>query len=131
MEQSNDVRKHAGGKHFTFEERIRLEALDRALYPGKKAANFSELARQLGRQRSSVSREYRRATVINRNTQLEEFPVYSATQGEQIARKAALAKGPRGKLTNRIGADITALIIEETLSPYAALIKLGKTAQHS
>ena len=130
MEQRNDARRHVGGKHFTFEERVRLEALDRALFPGKKPANISELARQLGRHRSSVSREYRRATVINRNTQLEEFPVYSATKGEQIARKAALAKGPRGKLTNVVAAQISALIIEEKLSPYAALIKLGKTAQH-
>jgi transposase, IS30 family len=131
MEQSNDVRKHVGGKHFTFEDRVRLEALDRALYPGKKKANFSELARLLGRHRSSVSREYRRATVINRNTELEEFPVYSATKGEQIARKAALEKGPRGRLTNVVAADIAALIIKEKLSPYAALIRLGKTAQHS
>lgn len=130
MEQRNDVRKHVGGKHFTFEARIRLEALDRALYSGKKVANFSELARPLGRHRSSISREYRRATVINRNTALEEFPVYSATKGEAIARKAALAKGPRGRLTNVIAADIAALIIKEKLSPYAALISLGKTAQH-
>jgi len=131
MEQCNDVRKHVGGKHFTFEERIRLEALDRALYPGKKVANFSELARQLGRHRSSVSREHRRGTVINKNTQLEEFTVYSATKGEAIARKAALDKGPRGKLTNMIATDISELIIKEKLSPYAALIKLGKAAQHT
>ena len=130
MEQRNSVRKHGRGKHFTYEERIRLEALDRALYPGKKAANFSELARQLGRHRSSVSREYGRGTVMNKNTQLEEFPVYSAIKGEEIARKAALGKGPRGKLTNKIAADISDLIIKEKLSPYAALIRLGKTAQH-
>ena len=130
MEQRNDVKKHAGGKHFTYEERIRLEALDRTLYPGKKKANFSELARQLDRHRSSVSREYQRATVMNKNTELEEFPVYSATKGEQIARKAALEKGPKGKLTTGIAADIAGLIIREKLSPYAALIILGKAGQH-
>ena len=131
MEQSNDVKKHVGGKHFTFEDRVRLEALGRALFPGKKPANFSELARQLGKHRSSISREYRRATVMNKNTELEEFPVYSATKGEQIARKAALGKGPRGKLTNVVAADIADLIIKENLSPYAALIRLGKADQHS
>ena len=31
MEQSNNVRKYSGGKHFTSEERIRLETLDRTL----------------------------------------------------------------------------------------------------
>jgi IS30 family transposase len=130
MEQSNNVRKRSGGKHFTYEDRIRLETLDRTLYPGKKRPNLSELARRLGRHRSSVSREYRRATVMNKNTQLEEFPVYSAAKGEAIARKAALEKGPRGKLTNKIAADIAGLIIEEKLSPYAALVRLRNAAQH-
>ena len=131
MEQSNNVRKHSGGKHFTFEERIRLETLDRALYPGKKNPNFSELGRRLGRHRTSVSREYGRGTVMNKNTQLEEFPVYSAAKGGAVARKAALDKGPRGKLTNRIAADISGLIIKEKLSPYAALVRLRKAAQHA
>lgn len=130
MEQTHNVRKCGGGKHFTSEERIRLEILDRTLYPGKKHPNFSELARQLGRHRSSVSREYRRGLVVNKNTQLEEFSVYSAAKGESIARKAALDKGPYGKLTNRIAADIAELIIKEKLSPYAALGRLRKAAQH-
>ncbi|MFT7489765.1 MAG: hypothetical protein ACI9OU_002170, partial [Candidatus Promineifilaceae bacterium] len=95
MEQSNNVRKCGGGKHFTSEERIRLETLDRTLYPGKKNPNFSELGRRLGRHRTSVSREYRRGTVMNKNTQLEEFQVYSAAKGGAVARKAALDKGPR------------------------------------
>ena len=81
MEQTNNVRKRGGGKHFTFEERIRLETLDRTLYPGKKNPNFSELGRRLSRHRTSVSREYRRGTVMNKNTQLEEFQVYSAAKG--------------------------------------------------
>jgi transposase, IS30 family len=131
MEQSNDVRKRGGGKHFTSEERIRLETLDRTLYPGKKNPNFSELGRRLGRHRTSVSREYRRGTVMNKNTQLEEFQVYSAAKGGAVARKAALDKGPRGKLTNRIAADISGLIIKEKLSPYAALVRLRKAAQHA
>ena len=130
MEQTQNVKNDGGRKHFTSEERVRLETLDRTLYPGKKNPNFSELARQLGRHRSSVSREYRRATVINRNTQLEEFAVYSAAKGDAIARRAALGKGPRGKLTNRIADDISNLIIKDKLSPYAALVKLRKTGQH-
>ena len=63
MEQKHHLKRRGGGKHFTWEERVRLEALDRALYPGKKRSNISELARQMGRHRSSVSREYKRGMV--------------------------------------------------------------------
>ncbi len=130
MEQIKDTRKHGGGKHFSLEERIRLETLTRMLYPGKSKPNFSELARHLGRHRSSVSREYRRGTVMNKNSQLEVFEVYSADKSQEMARKAALGKGPRGKLTNRIAADICGLIIKQKLSPYAALIRLHKTGRY-
>jgi len=127
MEQNKDVRRNKGGKHFTWEDRLRLEAFDRALYPGKKRSNLSELARRLGRSRSSVSREYRRGTVTNMNSELEQFPVYSARKGQDEAEQAALNKGPRGRLTNRIAEDIRELIVEEKLSPYAALVRLKKT----
>ena len=73
MEQSDGDRKRKGGKHFSWEDRVRLETLDRALYPGKRKPNLAELARQLGRHRSSVSREYRRGTVMNKNGELEVF----------------------------------------------------------
>ena len=72
MEQSEGARKGSGGKHFSWEDRVRLETLDRALYPGKRKCNFAELARRLGRHRSSVSREYRRGTVMNKNSELEQ-----------------------------------------------------------
>src|SRR5210317_715042 len=98
MEHIKDVRKQRGGKHFTWEERVQLETLDRREYAGKKRVNFSELARFLGRHRSSVSREYRRGTVMNKNSELEEFPVYSAAAGQKAADQAALNKGPRGML---------------------------------
>ncbi|MDP6523216.1 MAG: IS30 family transposase [Kiritimatiellia bacterium] len=108
-----------------------METLDRTLYPGKKKANFAELARHLGRHRTSVSREYHRGRVINRNTELEEFTVYSARKGQDAAEQAALNKGPRGKLTNRIAEAIRTQIIDEKLSPYAALVRLGKTGKYS
>jgi IS30 family transposase len=131
MEQNKHVKRRSGGKHFTWEDRVRLETLDRTLYPGKKKANFAELARHLGRHRTSVSREYHRGRVINRNTELEEFTVYSARKGQDAAEQAALNKGPRGKLTNRIAEAIRTQIIDEKLSPYAALVRLGKTGKYS
>jgi IS30 family transposase len=131
MEQKQDVRRRGGGKHFTWEERVRLETLCRTLYPGKKKVNFSELARRLGRHRSSVSRECHRGGVINRNTELEEFIVYSARKGQDAADEAALNKGPQGKLTNRIAEAIRKQIIDEKLSPYAALVRLHKTGEYT
>lgn len=130
MEQKNSGKRSGGGKHFTWEDRVRLETLERTLYPGKKRANLSELARRLGRQRSSVSRECQRGMVMNKNSELEEFTVYSACKGQDAADKAALNKGPRGKLTNRIAEAIRTLILKEKLSPYAALVRLGKTEEY-
>jgi IS30 family transposase len=131
MEQGNSDTKIGGGKHFHWEDRVRMEALDRALYPGKKKANFSELARQLGRHRSSVSREYRKGTVMNTNSELEMFPVYSARKGQDTAEQAALNKGPRGRLTNLIAEVIREEIVENKLSPYAALIVLDRSGEYS
>jgi IS30 family transposase len=130
MEQNNDDKRSSGGKHFTWEERVRLETLDRTLYPGKKRANFAELARHLRRHRSSLSREYHRGTVVNKNSELESFPVYSARKGQDAAEQAALNKGPRGKLTNRIAKAIRTKIVKEKLSPYAALVRLRKIGKH-
>ena len=130
MEQVKDGRKRGGGKHFRWEERVRLETLDGALFPGKKRSNLAELARQLGRSRSSVSREYSKGQVLNRNSELEEFSVYSAQKGQDEANKANCEKGPRGKLTNTIAEEIRRLIVEEKRSPYAALKKLRKTGQY-
>lgn len=131
MEQNKDGRKQTGGKHFSWETRIRLETLDGMLYPGKRRSNFSELAKRLGKHRSSISREYRRGTVMNKNTQLEEFPVYSARKGQDEANRAALSKGPRGKLTNMVAADIRRRILEGKLSPFAALTKLHETGRYA
>jgi IS30 family transposase len=130
MEQEQNDRRESGGKHFTWEDRVRFETLDRTLYPGKKTANFAALARHLRRHRTSVSREYHRGTVMNKNTELEQFPVYSARKGQDAAEQAALNKGPRGKLTNRIAKAIRTQIIDEKLSPYAALVRLQKTGKH-
>ena len=130
MEQKKHVRRRDGGKHFTWEDRVRLETLEGTLYPGKKKVNLSELARRLGRHRSSVSREYHRGRVINRNSELEEFWVYSARKGQDVAEQAALNKGPRGKLTNRIAEAIRIQIVDEKFSPYAALVRLSKTGKY-
>jgi len=124
MGQEDDDKKRGGGKHFTWEERVRLETLVRALYPGGRKPNFADLAGKLGRHRSSVSREYRRGKAVNRDSQLKEFPVYSARKAQDDAGRAALSKGPRGKLTTGVAAAVADLIVRERLSPYAAVMRL-------
>ena len=131
MGQEDDDKKRGGGKHFTWEERIRLETLVRTLYPGGREPNFADLAGKLGRHRSSVSREYRRGKAMNRNSELKEFPLYSAHKGQGEADRAALGKGPRGKLTNMIAAEIRDLIVNGRFSPYAAVMTLRRRGGHA
>ena len=124
MGQEDHDKKRCGGKHFTWDERIRLETLARTLYPGGREPSFADLARRLGRHRSSVSREYRRGKTVNRDSDLREFPVYSAHKAQDAADRAALNKGPRGKLTTGVAARIRDLILRERLSPFAAVMRL-------
>ena len=67
---------------------------------------------------------------MNINSALELFPVYSARKGQDAAEEAALNRGPQGRLTNKIAADIARLIIEDKLSPYTALVRLRKKGEH-
>ncbi len=123
VEQEKNDKKHRGGKHFTWDDRVRLEALVRALYP-RRRPNFTALAQQLGRDRTTVSREYRRGKTVNMDSKLRKFPVYSARKGQDAADQAALNKGPRGKLTTGTAAAIRDLILQKQFSPYAAVTRL-------
>ena len=126
MRQDNCTKNHAQGKHFTRDDRIRLESLDRALFPGKKKPNFTKLAEQLAKHRSTLSREYKKGIVMNKNSQLEEFPVYSAQKAQHAADEAALNKGPRARLTAPLAKEIATLILDKKLSPFAAVTLLKK-----
>lgn len=123
MEQEKDVRKRRGGKHYTWEDRVRLEALARALYP-RRRPNCAELARRTGRDRTTVGREYRRGKTVNVDGELREFPVYSARKAQDDADRAALNKGPRPRLTTGVAALLRDLILLERLSPFAAVMRL-------
>ncbi len=78
MGQNNDGRKRAGRKHFNWDERARLEALVWGLFPEGREPDFTRLGALFGRHRSSVSREYKRGTVVNLDGELRRFSVYSA-----------------------------------------------------
>ena len=123
MEQEEDARNSGGWKHFSWEERVRMETLARALHP-RGRPNCAALARHLGRDPSTVRREYRRGKTVNRDGGLREFPVYSARKAQDAADRAALGKGPRPRLTTGVAALIRDLILRERLSPFAAVTRL-------
>ncbi len=131
MKQQNNVIKRSKGQHWTSEDRIRLEAYARALYPKKKRPNFAELGRLLGKHRSTISREWHRGACINKTSELEEYQVYSAEKGRQLAVRASINKGPRGKFTNHIARDLRMLILEKKLSPFAARTVLAKEGKYA
>jgi IS30 family transposase len=130
MKQEHDSTERPKSKHLTGSDRLTLETLCRHLFPGKKKPNFAELGRRMGKDRSTISREWHRGQTTNLNSQLEACPVYSAAKAQSAADTAALGKGPRPKLTNRIADDIRDMILNRRLSPYAALVVLAAEGRH-
>jgi len=120
MGQEDGSRKGRGGKHFTYEQRMRMDALIRARWPHGKKINFAELGRLMGKARSTVRREYARGGVANKDSDERWFNAYSAEAGQQDANARGQDKGPRMRLTNRVAARFEALVTGERLSPYAA-----------
>jgi len=122
--QKQNGTKRVGGKHFNWEERVRLEALVRTLFPRGHKPDFTRLGVLLGRHRSSVSRECARGTVVNLTGELVPFHAYSARKAQDAADRAALNKGPRPRLTTGVAALVRDLILLEGLSPFAAVTRL-------
>ena len=120
MGQEDGIRKGRGGKHFTFEQRVRMDTLIRVKWPRGKTPNFADLGRLMGKARTTVRREYARGEVANKDSQERWFNAYSAEVGRQDANARGQDKGPRMKLTNKVAARFEALVTGERLSPYAA-----------
>jgi len=120
MGQEESSIKRRGGKHFTYEQRVRMDTLVRVMWPRGKKVNFAGLGRLMGKARSTVRREYARGEVANKDSQERWFLTYSAEAGRQDANARGQDKGPRMKLTNRVAARFEALVTGERLSPYAA-----------
>lgn len=120
MGQEDSSRKGRGGKHFTYEQRVRMDALIRVKWPRGKRINFAELGRLMGKARTTVRREYARGGVVNKDSHERWFNTYSAEAGQQDANARGQDKGPRMRLTNRAAARFEALVTAEHLSPYAA-----------
>jgi len=126
MEQIKNTKKSCGGKHFTWEQRVKMETLIKVVWPHGKKINFAELSRLMDKSRKTVRVEYYRGQVVNMDSELRKFYIYSAEKGRQIACEKGCEKGRRGKLTNFAAERLEELIIEEHLSPYAARIRMIK-----
>jgi IS30 family transposase len=120
MGQEDSSRKERDGKHFTHEQRVKMDTLIRVKWPRGKKINFAQLGRLMGKARTTVRREYSRGEVANKDSQERWFNTYSAEAGRQDANARGQDKGPRMKLTNRVAARFEALVTGESLSPYAA-----------
>ena len=120
MGQEQSSTKRPGGKHFTYEQRVRMDTLAKLKWPHGKKVNFAELGRLMGKSRAAVRREFGRGEVENKDSEERRFPAYSAEKGRQEASARGAQKGPRMRLTNRIAALLVPLIAGRSLSPYAA-----------
>ena len=118
MSHSNCSTRDRKGKHITFEERIKIEALHNI---GLKSP---VIGKQLGgRSSRTISRELKKGKVMLLNTDLTEREAYSAELGQQEHDKRATAKGPALKIgkDHRIVDYLEKEIGENSMSPYAAL----------
>ena len=120
MGQEDSSKNGRGGKHFTYEQRVRMDSIIRVKWPRGKKVNFAGLGRLMGKSRTTVRREYARGGVANKDSQERWFNAYSAEAGQQGANACGQDKGPRMKLTNLVAARFEALVTGEHLSPYAA-----------
>ncbi len=118
MGHSNCSTRNRKGKHLTFEERVKLEALS------STDLTATEIGERLGgRSSRTIRRELAKGKVRLLNTNLTEKYVYSAEVGQKEHDLRATAKGPPLK----IGKDhLLVEYLEKSIgkqgkSPYAAL----------
>lgn len=110
------------GKHITYEERIKIEALSKA---GLKS---EEIAKYIGCSGRTIRRELKKGQIELLNSDLTTRAEYSADIGQQKYDYAGTAKGAVLKIGNdyKLVEYIENLIIEEKMSPYAAAEELKK-----
>jgi IS30 family transposase len=110
------------GKHITEADRYKIEG-----YKQIKMSN-REIARMLGKSRSSINAEIRRGSIEQRKSDLTEIKVYKADYAQMKAEEAGKNKGPELKIgrDHKLAAFIEAKIRDEKYSPDAALAEARK-----
>ncbi len=116
MEQENYTTENRKGKHLTYEERIKLEALL------KLGLSPVLIGQQLGRSERTIRRERDKGKVALLNTDLTEREEYSADVGQKMHDERATAKGPGLKIANDHKlVEYLETEIKSGKSPYAAI----------
>lgn len=118
MSQLNFITQNKKGKHLTYEERIKLEALR------KMGLNSSLIAEQIGgRSERTIRREIARGMVELLNSDLTTRMEYSAEIGQSEHDKQGTAKGPALKIgkDHKLVKYLEKAIGIDGESPYAAI----------
>jgi IS30 family transposase len=97
-----------GFRHLTYEDRIIIEHL----YNVQEITNKAEIARKLGFDRSTISREIKKGLYEKKNSDWTYEEKYSADKGQMIKEKRAENKGPNLVIA---GNDKLATYIEEKI----------------
>lgn len=106
------------GKHLTYEERIKIETLDKIKTPP------AIIAEQLGgRSERTIRREIAKGKITLLNSNLTKRTAYSAEVGQKEHDVRATAKGPELKIgkDHKLVEYLEETIGEKGYSPYAAL----------
>ncbi len=88
-----------------------------------KGVSVAEIAMLLQRHRSTIYRELKRGTVINKRSDLSEFSVYRAQRAQDDYTRNSAAGGPYLKLSwnSKEAKRLCELMTVNKLSPYAAV----------
>ena len=93
MCQENNTIKKLEFEQLTLENRILIEHLY-----NKQKKNYSEIGKELGKHRSTISREIQRGLVTLLNSDLSERVEYSSVVGQKKKDKKGRNKGPDLKI---------------------------------
>lgn len=116
MGQENNSIEKRKGKHLTYEDRIRIEVLNKA------KIKASQIAKQIGRSRRTITREIKKGMVDQKSSEWETYWIYSADKGQRIHDERAANKGPNLKIgKDHKFARYVEKSIKEGISPYATL----------
>lgn len=129
LQFTNTTRKRKD-KHIKFEDRLKLEHLEKAnhLLPKKKQMTRKEMAEIIGCSESSLYRELRRGKVTLKDSEWKDYTSYSAHIAQEDYDLHATNKGPELKLKDdyKFVKHVENKILKDQWSPDAIIMDLEK-----
>jgi transposase, IS30 family len=111
MEQEDGSKHSRKGKHLNWEERIRIETLQR------EGLSNAEIGRRLGRPERTIRREIRRGWVLHRTGKYTVEERYSADRGQVVYERRMSGRTPAKPLDKRLVEYLRVRIAEHRESP--------------